>query len=420
VSKTDWTRNRVKTICCEQGAWHLKNILSDLSRDNRLMALALFLWASGEGLFTYIQPIYVQQLGASPVQIGGVLSLAGLALTLAYLPGGILADRVPRKQVMLGGWGLGIAGVLLMAAARDWRGFIPGIMLYSFSAFCVPAISATIADAAGDVPLARVITLTYAGYYAGSIVSPGVGGWLAQMTSMRTVYVIAAICYAISTWVMLRIASQPVRARANIWQRPSGAVLRSGILLSAIVFMVFLAMYIGQPLAPNFLQNIAGWPVERIGLLGSLNALGVTLLAPALGRWAAGGKLRGLLAAQVLMWASLGLLLIGAQGLPGFVLAAFFLRGGYSACRNLTSAHIAGLVSAENRGVAFGLSETSVASAQMVAPYIAGWLYAVQPAAPILAGLALIPMGMLLAPILNRSSRVAGRANGREQAEILP
>ena len=86
----------------------MKNILTDLSRDNRLMALALFLWASGEGLFAYIQPIYIQQLGASPVQIGGVLSLAGLGLTLAYLPGGILADRVPRKQIMLGGWGLGL------------------------------------------------------------------------------------------------------------------------------------------------------------------------------------------------------------------------------------------------------------------------------------------------------------------------
>jgi len=311
---------------------------------------------------------------------------------------------------MLGGWGLGIVGVLLMAAARDWRGFIPAIMLYSFSAFCVPAISATIADAAGDVPLARAITLTYAGYWAGSIVSPWIGGWLARLTSMRTVYVTAAVCFAISTLVMLMVTSQPVRVRANIWQRPSGAVLRSGILLSIIVFTIFLAMYIGQPLAPNFLQNIAGWPVERIGLLGSLNALGVTLLAPALGRWATDGKLRGLLAAQALVWASLGLLLIGAQGLPGFVLAAYFMRGGYSACRNLTSAHIAGRVSAENRGVAFGLSETSVASAQMAAPYLAGWLYAIQPAAPILAGLALIPMGILLAPILSRPTQSAVEA----------
>ncbi len=383
----------------------MKNILTDLSRDNRLMALALFLWASGEGLFAYIQPIYVQQLGASPVQIGGVLSLAGLAIAVGYLPGGLLADRVRRKWVMLGGWGLGIAGVLLMAAARDWRGFVPAIMLYSFSAFCVPAISATIADAAGDVPLARVLTLTYSGFWAGNIVSPGVGGWLAQMVGMRVVYVIAAGCYVASTLVILMLTSQPVRARANIWQRPSGAVMRSGVLLGVIVFAIFLAMYIGQPLAPNFLQNIAGWPVARIGLLGSLNALGVTLLAPALGRWAAGGKMRGLLVAQALVWASLGLLLIGARGLPGFVLAAFFLRGGYGACRNLTGAHIAGLVSAENRGVAFGLYETAVASAHMVAPYIAGWLYAIQPAAPIVAGLIFIPAVMLLTPILNHPIR---------------
>jgi len=56
----------------------------------------------------------------------------------------------------------------------------------------------------------------------------------------------------------------------------------------------------------------------------------------------------------------------------------------------------------------------------MAAPYIAGWLYAIQPAAPILAGLALIPMGMLLAPILNRPSPVVGHTSDREQAGILP
>ena len=75
MSKIGWTEHTKK-------ARRLLDLLSgaavtDLSRDNRLMALALFLWASGEGLFIYIQPLYVQQLGADPVQIGGVLSLAG-------------------------------------------------------------------------------------------------------------------------------------------------------------------------------------------------------------------------------------------------------------------------------------------------------------------------------------------------------
>ena len=392
--------------------------MTDLSRDNRLMMLALFLWASGEGLFTYIQPIYVQQLGANPVQIGTVLSLAGLAMTAAYLPGGILSDRIPRKIILLGGWALGIIGALTMALARDWRTFIPGIMLYSFSAFCVPAISATVADTAGGTPLARVITLVYAGYSAGSIISPAAGGWLAQMTNMRTVYLVASACYAVSMVVILMVKPRPIQVRA--WQRPSFHVVRSNGLLALIVFAMFLPLYIGQPLAPNFMRNVAGWPVDRIGLLGSLYALGLTALSPTLGRLSAQHPIRGLLAGQALVWASFGLLLIGAQGLPAIAFAAFFLRGGYGACRSLTGAQIAGQASAENRGAAFGLAETSVASAQMVAPYLAGWLYDVLPAAPILAGLALIPAGLLITPMLGRQAQVAGRKSQSATSALAP
>ena len=392
--------------------------MTDLSRNNRLMMLALFLWASGEGLFTYIQPIYVQQLGANPVQIGTVLALAGLAMTAAYLPGGIISDRIPRKIILLGGWALGIVGALTMALARDWRTFIPGIMLYSFSAFCVPAISATIADSAKGAPLARVLTLVYAGYSAGSIISPTVGGWLAQVTNMRTVYLVASACYAVSTMVLLMIKPLPVQARA--WQRPSFHVVRSSGLLALIVFAMFLPLYIGMPLAPNFMRNVAGWPVDRIGLLGSLYALGLTALSPTLGRLSARHPIRGLAAGQALVWASLGLLLIGAQGLPAIAFAAFFLRGGYGACRSLAGAQIAGHASAENRGTAFGLAESSVASAQMVAPYLAGWLYDVLAAGPILAGLALIPVGLLLTPRLGRQAQVAGHKSQSATPALAP
>jgi hypothetical protein len=189
-------------------------------------------------------------------------------------------------------------------------------------------------------------------------------------------------------------------------------MLRSGVTLGLVVFAIFVAMYVGQPLAANFMHDTAGWPVERIGLLGSLHALGVTLLSPALGRWSAGtsNKLPGLWIAQSLVWGSFGLLLLGAYKLPGLVPVAFFMRGGYGACRNLTSANIAGRFSAENRGAAFGLAETAMASAQMAAPYLAGWLYAAHPAAPLGAGLALIPATMLLTPILCRPSAPIGQA----------
>ena len=49
-----------------------------LTRDNRLLLFALFTWGAGEGLFTYIQPLYLRQLGAEPVELSAVM--AGVAV----------------------------------------------------------------------------------------------------------------------------------------------------------------------------------------------------------------------------------------------------------------------------------------------------------------------------------------------------
>jgi hypothetical protein len=44
-----------------------------------------------------------------------------------------------------------------------------------------------------------------------------------------------------------------------------------------------------------------------------------------------------------------------------------------------------------------GATEMTIAVAQVVAPYVAGWLYAGNPAYPLLASLALVPIAVLLA-----------------------
>ena len=83
-----------------------------------MMTLALLLWGFGEGLFLHIQPLYIEQLGANPVQIGGLLSAMSVVMALAYLPAGALADRLPRKWLMLGGRALGTIATVLIGLAR--------------------------------------------------------------------------------------------------------------------------------------------------------------------------------------------------------------------------------------------------------------------------------------------------------------
>ena len=44
-----------------------------MNRSLRWLGAALFLWGLGESMFLLFQPIYLQQLGAGPIQIGVIL-----------------------------------------------------------------------------------------------------------------------------------------------------------------------------------------------------------------------------------------------------------------------------------------------------------------------------------------------------------
>ncbi len=365
-----------------------------MNRDTRLIALALLLWGFGEGLFLYIQPLYIEQLGANPVQIGGLLSATSVVSALAFLPAGALSDRVSRKWVMWGGWVLGLAGVLLIGLAHTWQGLIPGLLVYSLSAYCMPVINAYLAHAVGGRNLERTFTTVFAGYAAGGLISPTVGGWLAEATTMRTVYFAAAAVFALSTLIALWVSPQPVLQRVKQGPGWRSLLNRRFLRFAFLTWLAFVAMYLGFPLAPNFLADVRGWDVARIGTLGSFQALGTVLLTLLLGRLAGGNRARGLVVGQVLVWAS-ALLLLVTGAFPALALA-YLLRGAYLGCRLLAQARATALGGEAERGLLLGATETTVAAAQVVAPYVAGWLYAGDPAYPFVASLALIPVALVL------------------------
>jgi len=57
--------------------------LVHLSRDLRLLAVALFIWGIGEGIFFFYQPLFLAQWGASPATIGIVFSAGGVEFIIA-------------------------------------------------------------------------------------------------------------------------------------------------------------------------------------------------------------------------------------------------------------------------------------------------------------------------------------------------
>lgn len=62
---------------------------------------------------------------------------------------------------------------------------------------------------------------------------------------------------------------------------------------------------------------------------------------------------------------------------------AYVLCGAYQGCRSLAQARASMLGREGERGLLLGAAETVIASAQIVVPYLAGWLYVGNPALPL-------------------------------------
>ena len=371
-----------------------------MSRDIKLITIALFLWGSGEGLFIYILPLYMEQLGASPQEVGVVLGLAAFLAACSFIPGGLLADRFDAKKVMIWGWAIGAIASLGMGLAPIWQWFIPWILLYNVSAYCIPAINTYIVEASGDVPLEHTITVTFAGYAAGSIVSPFVGGRLSASLGTASLFVIAASIFAVSFLIVLFTSSHAphlnyAKARHHS-PRQQFARLRPLAASYARMLFVFFTILLGTILPANYLGTL-NWDISDVNSLGgTANATGALILSLVLGRVAAGRRRRGLLLSQLLTFVALVLFTLSTPSLRGLPVAAYFLLGAVPTLRELSNAQLAGQVDHDMRGTALGMNETIFSLARSLAALLAGALFALYPRGPFIAALALIPIGMVL------------------------
>ncbi len=362
-----------------------------MSVDLVLLFVSLFTWGIGEGMFLIFQPIYLQQLGASTMTIATVLSAFGLAMMLAHIPAGYLADRIGRKPVIIAAWTSGLVATWVMAMARGLPVFVVGVLLYGLTAFVSAPLNSYVTAARGKLSPVRAMTLMSASFNFGAVLGPISGGWLGERYGLRIVYLIAACIFVVSTVILLFIRSQPrdehdpASPPAKLWTNTRF------ITLMGIVFVAMFVMYLPQPLAPKFLQNERGLSLESIGLLGSVGSLGNAVLNLVLGQLTARA---GFLLAQVSV-AFFSLILWKGMGVPWYALG-YFLLGGYRAARSFIYAQARPLVHPAQMGLAYGVAETFNSLSMALAPLLAGVLYTQSPILVYPVSLALVGAAILL------------------------
>ena len=135
-----------------------------------------------------------------------------------------------------------------------------------------------------------------------------------------------------------------------------------------------IALYLPQPLSQNFLQNERGLNLTQIGQLIAMRSVGLVVLNLGLGQINA--RL-GFLLAQVGM-ALFSLILWQGTNMLWYSVG-YFLLGSYQTCRSLAIAQGRSLIQTARMGLGYGMIETAMTSAVMIAPPLAGLIYAQNP-----------------------------------------
>ncbi|MGB9757588.1 MAG: MFS transporter [Candidatus Bipolaricaulaceae bacterium] len=333
------------------------------------------LWATGSGLYFFVWPNYVRDLGGGPQEIGYLTALMYGVMALTLIPGGWLADRCDRRRVMLFNWGLAALAPLFYARAKNWLELIPGVVLYALF-FGWPAMEAYVADAVPPESLGRAFALTNSGYALGAILTPLLGAALLNKLGMRGLFLLSFLAFSSSTLLIgLMRPQRPSHHREGNPSAVNGRALLPWIFLLTITSAASAG---ARPFLAPFLEDALHLGRAYILACGSLLALGEFLWAWPLGHRSERSQSQAVFLALGLCALGAGLFLLPYGFIPGL-----FLMGADRVVYSLLRSVIGGKVRA-GRGRVFAKTQILATGAEALAPLATGWLYSLNPQGPLL------------------------------------
>jgi MFS family permease len=187
-------------------------------RDFRLVFGAALVSLLGDGIVPVALSFAVLDLTGSATDLGLVLAARSVALVGSLLIGGVFADRVSRRTVMIGAdlvrlVAQGVTGVLLVAGHASVAELtVSQACVGAATGFFNPASSGLIPLVAGDW-LQQANSLRGMAMAAGNIIGPAIAGVLVVASSPGVALLIDAGSYGVSALLLTRVTSD-VRATA--------------------------------------------------------------------------------------------------------------------------------------------------------------------------------------------------------------
>lgn len=307
----------------------------------RLFAAAMVALTLGVWLIQVGQMWLVQQLTGSPFFLGLVPFFWGVPMLTLSLLGGVVADRVDRRSVLIVTRGLntlvaaGIAVLALTGVVEVWH-----ILLMSFCggvlmAFDIPARQSLIPTLVPREHLTSAIAIHASIWNGTNIIGPAVAGPLIAAVGTGGCFVLGVACsaVAIGCFIAIRfttVLAQPPKPRTEDTGvldglREGFRYLRANRIIVALMVTTLAPTIVGQAyisLLPSYTADVLLSDAVTYSQLLSAGGIGA-LLGSGLIAWL--GQVRAIGRVLLAVGAAFGVLLAALAVVPGFALALAML-----------------------------------------------------------------------------------------------
>jgi MFS family permease len=292
----------------------------------------------GTWMQTLAQNWLVYQLTGSALLLGTVNFLQGLPALFLSLLGGVLADRIERRRLMLGTQAAQmllaflLAGLTLSGAVR-----VEHIMAIAFLSGLVNAINTPvrqgiISDLVPRSDLQNAIAVSSAQFQTSQLVGPAIAGVVVATAGAGWAFLLNGLSFVAVIISLLRLRLPPWKAPATqvpLWQsaREGIAFVFRHEVLATLVLIAAVPALFGRPaqqaLLPAFAESVLHAGPPGLGALMSASGAGAligALLVASLG----GLGRRGLIQLCAGIAYGLALVLFAASGRLGLSMVLLF------------------------------------------------------------------------------------------------
>ena len=170
------------------------------------------------------QGFLVYSLTGSAAYLGYVGFISGLPAWFFMIYGGLIADRVPRRtlliltQIAMMILAFILAGLVFLRVVQPWHILVLAFLLGTANAFDIPARQSFIIELVNREDMTNAIAFNATMFNIGAIVGPAIGGLVYALTGPGWCFTINGISFiaVIAALAIMRIKVIPARAQNEI------------------------------------------------------------------------------------------------------------------------------------------------------------------------------------------------------------